>query len=169
QLPDGLWELLGRTRGRLVEGEEIQVDPGGFRLRLLRKTSDGHWLARPNVSGSATDLLRAYGQMPLPPYIRTKQAGAGGRERHQPVFARRAGAVPAPTAGLHFTPQLLARLQERGIECTFVTLHVGLGTFQPIQVEDFTQHAMHRESGELLAAAAEAIVRCRARRGRVVA
>jgi S-adenosylmethionine:tRNA ribosyltransferase-isomerase len=107
--------------------------------------------------------------VPLPPYIRKGRAAAADQQRYQTVYARRAGAVAAPTAGLHFTPELFQRLERRGIARTFVTLHVGLGTFQPIQAADVTRHRMHREWGELSEPAAAAITACRARRGRVVA
>jgi S-adenosylmethionine:tRNA ribosyltransferase-isomerase len=166
---DGAWELLCQTRGRLTAPEIIQVEPGPLSLLLEAQTPEGHWLARPREPGSPLELLQRHGQVPLPPYIRKGRAAAADHERYQTVFARRAGAVAAPTAGLHFTPQLLERLQERGIHHTFLTLHVGLGTFQPIQVEDFTQHRMHREWGELSEPAVTAVKACRARGGRVVA
>jgi S-adenosylmethionine:tRNA ribosyltransferase-isomerase len=169
QHPGGLWELLSQTRGRLVPGEEIVVEPGTLRLHLVNKTEERSWLARPSESDSPADLLRAFGKVPLPSYIRKGQAADFDRDRYQTVFARRAGAVAAPTAGLHFTPRLFDRLKQRGVGSTFVTLHVGLGTFQPIRAEDFTRHRMHREWGELSANAAEAIVSCRQRGGRVVA
>jgi S-adenosylmethionine:tRNA ribosyltransferase-isomerase len=169
QTGDGCWELLCQTRGRLTPGETVQVEPGPLTLILEAKTPGGHWLARPRQPGEAIDLLRRHGHVPLPPYIRKGRAAEADRERYQTVFARRAGAVAAPTAGLHFTPDLLDRLERRGIARTFVTLHVGLGTFQPVQVEDLTQHRMHREWGEMSEAAARAIRDCRARGGRVVA
>jgi S-adenosylmethionine:tRNA ribosyltransferase-isomerase len=169
QTDDGCWELLCQTRGRLSEGEAIEVVPGPLRLELVGRSPEGHWLARPGEPGSPGELLERFGQVPLPPYIRKGHAAAGDRERYQTVYARRAGAVAAPTAGLHFTPRVFEQLEQRGIGRTFVTLHVGLGTFQPIQAEDVTQHRMHREWGELPAAAAEALAACRARGGRVVA
>jgi S-adenosylmethionine:tRNA ribosyltransferase-isomerase len=107
--------------------------------------------------------------VPLPPYIRKGRAVADDQQRYQTVYARRAGAVAAPTAGLHFTPELFERLGRRGIAHTFVTLHVGLGTFQPIQAADVTRHRMHREWGELSEPAAAAVAACQARGGRVVA
>jgi S-adenosylmethionine:tRNA ribosyltransferase-isomerase len=169
QTDDGYWELLCQTRGRLAEGEVIEVDPGPLRLDLVGRSPEGHWLARPSEPGSPAELLERCGQVPLPPYIRKGRAAAGDRERYQTVYARRGGAVAAPTAGLHFTPRLFERLDERGIGRTFVTLHVGLGTFQPIQADAVEEHRMHREWGELSAAAAEALATCRARGGRVVA
>jgi S-adenosylmethionine:tRNA ribosyltransferase-isomerase len=165
----GIWELMSQTRGRLREGEEIEVEPGPLRLRLVAKTPERHWLAEPSEAGGPVEILGRHGQVPLPPYIRQGRAGAADRERYQTVYARQAGAVAAPTAGLHFTPRLFERLHERDVRRAYVTLHVGPGTFQPIQVEDVTQHAMHREWGELSEATAAAVAECRARGGRVVA
>jgi S-adenosylmethionine:tRNA ribosyltransferase-isomerase len=165
----GLWELMCQTRGRLREGEEIEVEPGPLRLRLVVKTPERHWLAEPSAPGTPAELLGRHGQVPLPQYIRKGRAGEADRERYQTVYARRAGAVAAPTAGLHFTPQVFERLRARGIELAYVTLHVGPGTFQPIQAEDVTRHEMHREWGELPETTAAAVAGCRARGGRVVA
>ncbi len=169
QLPDGAWELLSQTRGRLTIGEEVEIDPGPLRLRLVGKTPDRHWLAVPSEPGSPAELLARHGQIPLPPYIRKGRAGAADRECYQTIYAREAGAVAAPTAGLHFTSEVFTLLEARGIVRTHVTLHVGPGTFQPIQVEDVTAHQMHREWGDLPAATAQAVTACRARGGRVVA
>lgn len=170
---DGCWELLCQTRGRLLEGETIHVDPGPLQLKLLRQTTERNWLVQPcGLDGnhnSHVALLERFGQVPLPPYIRKGHALAADRSRYQTVYADRPGAVAAPTAGLHFTAELFERLRQRGIERTVVTLHVGLGTFRPIQVEDYRQHTMHAEWGELSAGAAEAIRACRQRGGRVVA
>jgi S-adenosylmethionine:tRNA ribosyltransferase-isomerase len=167
--PDDLWELMSQTRGRLQAGETIAIEPAPLQLHLVRKTSDGHWLARPSDPGSVVELLARHGQVPLPPYIRKGRAVAGDEERYQTVFARQPGAVAAPTAGLHFTPQLLEHLRQRDIGSAFVTLHVGPGTFQPIQVADITQHPMHHEWGELPSVTATAIDTCRQRGGRIVA
>ncbi len=169
QLPEGLWELLCQTRGRLTPGDTLVVEPGPLQLHLVDRSSQGHWLARPNRAGEALDLLQANGRVPLPPYIRKGRAGPGDRARYQTVFARQPGAVAAPTAGLHFTPRLFERLKERGIEWAFVTLHVGLGTFQPLRAVNITQNSLHREWGQLPLETVEAIARCRQRGGRVVA
>jgi S-adenosylmethionine:tRNA ribosyltransferase-isomerase len=169
QLPDGIWELLCQTRGRLAPGEIIIVEPGALALHLVSRTAQGHWLARPNQAGSALDLLQANGQVPLPPYIRKGRAVLNDRARYQTVFARQSGAVAAPTAGLHFTPRLFERLKQRGIEWAFVTLHVGPGTFQPLRAANIAQHRLHCEWGQLPPSTAEAISRCRARGRRVVA
>jgi S-adenosylmethionine:tRNA ribosyltransferase-isomerase len=169
---DGLWELLSQTRGRLTAGETVLVEAPPappLPLELVSKTPERHWLVRPHGDGPTAELLARYGQVPLPPYIRKGRAGEGDRERYQTVYARQSGAVAAPTAGLHFTPELFERLHRRGVERAFVTLHVGIGTFQPIQVEDVTRHQVHREWGELPAVTVAAIETCRARGGRVVA
>ncbi len=173
ELPDRSWEILAKSRGRLASGETILVDPGSLQLILREKTADGHWLVQPTgeVSrrSSALELLERYGQVPLPPYIRKGNAVTADRDRYQTVFARQAGAVAAPTAGLHFTPKVFERLHQRGIGWTFLTLHVGLGTFQPIQTEDVTCHRMHCEWGDLPESAVEAITTCRSQGGRIVA
>lgn len=169
QRADGSWEVLSQTRGRLRSGEVVEVLPGGLRLTVLEQTPDRTWLVQPQQEGSAEALLDQYGQVPLPPYIRKGQATPADRERYQTVYARNPGAVAAPTAGLHFTPQLLEALRQRGIEIAYLTLHVGLGTFRPLQTADVRAHVMHRESGELPAACAQAIAACKQRQGQVVA
>jgi S-adenosylmethionine:tRNA ribosyltransferase-isomerase len=166
---DGLWELLSQTRGRLMLGETVHVEAppvAPLPLELVSKTPDRHWLARPHGEGTTTELLARYGRVPLPPYIRKGRAGEDDRERYQTVYAQQTGAVAAPTAGLHFTPELFERLRQRGVGCAFVTLHVGIGTFQPIQVEDVTQHHVHREWCELPAETVTAVDACK---GRVIA
>jgi S-adenosylmethionine:tRNA ribosyltransferase-isomerase len=167
--PDGTWELLCQARGRLTAGEALLAEPGPLPLRLRAKTAEGHWLAQPETPGSAVELLQAHGRVPLPPYVRDGEAVVADQERYQTVFARRPGAVAAPTAGLHFTARVFERLRDRAIGWTFVTLHVGAGTFQPIRAEDVTAHRMHQEWGELSAPAAAALAECQARKGRVVA
>jgi S-adenosylmethionine:tRNA ribosyltransferase-isomerase len=169
--PDGTWELLSQTRGRLFPGERIAVEPGPLQLELIARTPDKHWLVRP-VADEAIPvwkLLDLHGQTPLPPYIRKGRADAGDRDRYQTMFADKPGAVAAPTAGLHFTPALVKALGERGIEFGKVTLHVGLGTFHPVQEADFHQHIMHKEWGELPADTVTQIAACKAARRRVVA
>jgi S-adenosylmethionine:tRNA ribosyltransferase-isomerase len=174
ELPDGTWELLCQTRGRLGDGETLVADapvPEGGRLGLLlvSKTPEGRWLARPGEAGHAAELLARYGQVPIPPYIRKGRARGDDAERYQTVYAARPGAVAAPTAGLHFTPEVFEALRRRGVGRAFVTLHVGPGTFQPVQVEDVARHRMQPEWGELPAATAEAVTATKRRGGRVVA
>jgi S-adenosylmethionine:tRNA ribosyltransferase-isomerase len=173
QNPEGRWELLSQTRGRLTEGEWIQIGPNLtndlLRLRLVARTQEGHWLAELDRPGSPQDLLRDYGRVPLPPYIRKGQSQAADPERYQTVFAQRPGAVAAPTAGLHFTPHLLEQLAACGIAQAYVTLHVGIGTFQPMQAMNIAEHRMHQEWGELPPATAGVIQACRNRGGRLIA
>jgi S-adenosylmethionine:tRNA ribosyltransferase-isomerase len=168
-LADGSWDMLCQTGGRPQPGEIIAVDPAPLELLLEEKGEEGHWRVRPMVAGDVASILGRHGQAPLPPYIRRGMAVPDDAARYQTVYARHAGAVAAPTAGLHFTPELFARLAERGIERTFVTLHVGLGTFQPIKVDDYRNHPMHAEWGSLGAEGAAAIEGCRKRGGRVIA
>ncbi|QEL17362.1 tRNA preQ1(34) S-adenosylmethionine ribosyltransferase-isomerase QueA [Limnoglobus roseus] len=165
---DGEWELMAKTRGYPKLGERIVTDTG-LSLTLIGRTSDKHWLMRPDATGSALELLQKFGQIPLPPYIRKGRAGEPDAERYQTVYARAAGSVAAPTAGLHFTPELFAALSQAGVGRASVTLHVGLGTFAPIKSDDPTQHEMHSEWCEVPATTVEAIRQTKAAGGRVIA
>jgi S-adenosylmethionine:tRNA ribosyltransferase-isomerase len=165
---DGTWELLCQTRGRLTEGELIQVKPGPLHLELVGRRG-GHWLARPSEPGPPVDLLTRHGQVPLPPYIRKGRGVAADRERYQTIYARLAGSVAAPTAGLHFTPALAEALASRGIEIVEITLHVGYGTFQPVRVERVEDHRLEPEHYEISEAAAAAINRTLDEGRRVIA
>ena len=166
---DGTWELMTKTGGKPTAGETIIVEPGPLRLTLIEKTPEGRWRVRPSLDGSPHAILARHGQVPLPPYIRQGRAEAADAERYQTVYARQEGSVAAPTAGLHFTPALLDHLRGRGIDVGFVTLHVGIGTFQPIQTNDIRAHVMHAEFGELGLATVAQIDACRCRGGRVIA
>ncbi|MBX9583476.1 MAG: tRNA preQ1(34) S-adenosylmethionine ribosyltransferase-isomerase QueA [Gemmataceae bacterium] len=166
---DGLWELLCQTRGYAREGEAFAVEPGPFRLVLRGRTADRRWLMEPDPPGEPEELLARFGQVPLPPYIRKGVAGDEDREEYQTVYAAHPGSVAAPTAGLHFTPELLARLDGMGVPAARVTLHVGLGTFAPVKVADPADHQIHSEWCEVTPAGAEAVNACRSRGGRVVA
>ncbi len=148
--------LFDDAAGTTVSAEVLAEEAGGF-LRLAFADED-----------QVTLLLDGVGHMPLPPYIRRPDSDAD-RERYQTVYARRPGAVAAPTAGLHFTPELLAELAANGVEQTYVTLHVGAGTFQPMRVDRIEEHRMHSERLEVSEEAAAAIAACRARGGRVIA
>ncbi|MFO0809230.1 MAG: tRNA preQ1(34) S-adenosylmethionine ribosyltransferase-isomerase QueA [Gemmataceae bacterium] len=163
----GVWEMLCQTRGTLTVGEAVMVED--LRLIYVGRTPDRNFLFRPEPSAPAVELLAHVGRVPLPPYIRKGVAATADAERYQTVFAHTPGSVAAPTAGLHFTPAVLDRLRERNITTAFVTLHVGLGTFQPLQHDDPAKHVMHAEWCELSQPTADAIAACRARGGRVVA
>jgi S-adenosylmethionine:tRNA ribosyltransferase-isomerase len=162
--PAGEWELLCHTRGFAVPGEEFVLSPTGMKLTLVGRTDDRHWLMRPDRPGSAADLLAEHGHMPLPHYIRKGHDEPADRERYQTVFADRAGSVAAPTAGLHFTPELLA-----GLNVARVTLHVGLGTFAPVKAADPRDHQLHAEWAEVPADTVAAVHRAKASGGRVIA
>ncbi len=173
---DGAWEVLLSGRGRLRQGETLAVVDAADRphasIRLEARGDGGAWTVRPTDPVEALALLEAAGRPPLPPYIRRDRADprtATDRADYQTVYARQAGAVAAPTAGLHFTDRVLARLEGRGIERTAVTLHVGLGTFQPVRAARAGDHCMHAEWFEISAAAAEAVHRARGAGRRVVA
>ena len=165
---DGTWAALIKPLKKLRIGEAVVFSD---RLAaVLEGTGDGQGYLRFNLAGADFDAaLGEAGQMPLPPYIAAKRA-ADDRDRrdYQTVFARRPGAVAAPTASLHFDEGLLAALAARGVDFTHVTLHVGAGTFLPVKVEDPTRHKMHSEWGEVSETAAAEIAATRAAGGRVI-
>ncbi|HMB08676.1 MAG TPA: tRNA preQ1(34) S-adenosylmethionine ribosyltransferase-isomerase QueA [Isosphaeraceae bacterium] len=167
-LPGGSWEILATTRGKPVLGERVVVGQG-LRLVLEARGEGGRWIVRPEGDESPSALLERHGQVPLPPYIRKGREGPGDRLRYQTLYARVPGAVAAPTAGLHFTDDVFRRLGARGIGWVDATLHVGLGTFRPIEAERIEDHVLHAEWGALSAAAAEALNTRRRRGGRIVA
>lgn len=142
------------------------VLPGGERLRVTGREEGLFVLASEGVD--VAELLDRHGHMPLPPYIE-RADDAADRERYQTVYGRRAGAVAAPTAGLHFDGAMLARLKAMGVSFARVTLHVGAGTFQPVREEDLDKHRMHAEWLEVSAEVCEQVAATRARGGRVIA
>ncbi len=166
----GRWRALARPGRRLRIGQRIDF-AAAFAAEVVAKADDGAVTLAFDRDGP--DLLAAFeihGGMPLPPYIRRPRGGdPRDRTDYQTVFAARPGAVAAPTAGLHFTPSLLADLDHRGIRRTTVTLHVGAGTFLPVKTDRVRDHVMHAERGEISAAAAEAVNAARAAGGRIVA
>ncbi|MDO8141351.1 MAG: tRNA preQ1(34) S-adenosylmethionine ribosyltransferase-isomerase QueA [Candidatus Brocadiales bacterium] len=143
------WKTLIKSNAKLKTGEEIYVGNNSISARLLDRTQEGTWLIEFNKNNNVRELLNRTGGMPLPPYIkRSKNQNtlfSFDRERYQTVFAQKEGAIAAPTAGLHFTRDTLAKAQKHGVEIGFVTLHVGLGTFLPIKTEDVRDHLMHKE------------------------
>ncbi len=172
EAPGGAWEMLCQTGGRPGSGESVLAEAESgeeLRLTLQSRTAEGHWLLKPQINGSVAELLARFGRVPLPPYIRKGKAAAGDRERYQTVYAERPGAVAAPTAGLHFTSRLFAALDRRGVQRAYVTLHVGPGTFQPVQAEDPADHRVQPEWAEVSAESAAAVAACKARGRRVVA
>ena len=168
-LPDGRWEILATTRGKPSVGEWIHC--GGLKLKLEARGEGGRWIVRPETTGPAHQVLEQYGQVPLPPYIRKGREAPGDRLRYQTLYAREPGAVAAPTAGLHFTDETFCQLRARDIDCVDVTLHVGIGTFRPIEVDRIDKHQLHAEWGELSPESADRLNRQRQtpKAGRVVA
>ncbi|HEY3081560.1 MAG TPA: tRNA preQ1(34) S-adenosylmethionine ribosyltransferase-isomerase QueA [Chloroflexota bacterium] len=161
RVPGAPWAECGARNGRDVFAEVVERGEAGGRLVRFVDA------AGRTVEGAAFDnWLAVTGQMPLPPYIKATLADP---ERYQTVYAREPGSAAAPTAGLHFTPELLVRLRDRGIEIVHVTLHVGLDTFRPVEVEDLREHRIHSEWCQLTSATAARIAATRRRGGRVVA
>jgi S-adenosylmethionine:tRNA ribosyltransferase-isomerase len=169
----GVWKVLSKTRGKLEPGEVLIVVSWDVReslsLRLLSKLEGGAWAVRPEPMGEPLDLLNRVGRVPLPPYIRDGEMIEEDTGTHQTVFAAQPGAVAAPTAGLHFTPELLADLKRRGVGEEFVTLHVGLGTFRPITAERLADHPMHSEWCSLSAPVAARLQAARQAGNRLIA
>lgn len=160
----GWWLALARPSRRLRPGSFLSIEGGGrsYGIELGMRRDDGLFEVR--LEDEA--LIAACGEAPLPPYIHEPLADP---ERYQTVYAREEGSAAAPTAGLHFTPHLMERLAERGVELAYVTLHVGLDTFRPVEVDDPREHHIHTEYTVLPPETAGAIAQARARGGRVVA
>jgi S-adenosylmethionine:tRNA ribosyltransferase-isomerase len=169
-LGDGNWRAFAKGAKRLKPGDRL-VFGEDLAAEVTAKHSEGDIGLRFAVTGERfRAALARFGSMPLPPYIKRPAGGeARDREDYQTIFAAKEGAVAAPTAGLHFTPRLLAALDAAGIERVAVTLHVGAGTFLPVKAEDTREHTMHSEWGFVAAETAERINAARARGGRIVA
>lgn len=166
QLDDGSWVALGRPSRKLRPGATLEIPDSSVSATVEDRLDDGQWVVRFAGEGDVAAEVHRIGRLPLPPYIRNPDAPM---DRYQTVYADREGSVAAPTAGLHFTPQLLDHLRETGVTTAFVTLHVGIGTFKPVVAERIEDHRMHAEWGEVPAETADAINRARAAEGRVVA
>ncbi len=179
RLSPNRWRALARPAKKLGPGERLRFEHGGDKARLfggleanvVEKGEGGEIVLDFDLSGPALDdAIEASGDLPLPPYIAGKRpADAQDEHDYQTVFAREAGAVAAPTAGLHFTPKLLAAIEARGVTLHTVTLHVGAGTFLQVKAEDTDAHKMHAEFARLDAPTAQALNETRARGGRIVA
>ncbi len=176
---NGRWKLIGQTRGRLLAGETLSILPASsgskpndiprLVLTLISKDDEGVWSAKPEPGRDAIELLNQFGTMPLPPYIKRPLAEAEDFERYQTTYARHPGAIAAPTAGLHFTPELFRQCEEAGARRVFVTLHVGIGTFRPITASKLSEHQMHSEWCELPRSAIDTIEESRSTGGRIIA
>lgn len=172
EMPDGTWHALLRNARRARPGETIEIEGGdGMTAEVVSRAPDGSAQLRFNRTGDAfRQALGTAGHLALPPYIaRDHGPTAEDSSDYQTMFARDEGAVAAPTAGLHFTPDLIARIEARGISLVRVTLHVGAGTFLPVRGENVEDHKMHAERGAVSAQAAAALNAARASGGRIVA
>ena len=161
------WECLLKSSKRFSEGQEILLESGMTAVVMSRCLSE-NWLIEFAGNEQFDSWLEREGHIPLPPYLQREDCSID-RERYQTVIAREPGAVAAPTAGLHFTRELLSRLAADGIGTAFVTLHTGLGTFQPVRVENVEEHRIHTERFVIPPGTAEAIARTKAAGGRVIA
>lgn len=163
---NGTWEAFARPAKRLKVGDRI-VMGDDFHAELIAHKNDG--LVDVKLSSDDAAMLERYGRMPLPPYIKRAEAEENDKTRYQTVYANEAGSVAAPTAGLHFTPQLLAKIEAMGVTIARVTLHVGAGTFLPVKTDDLSQHVMHAEHATLDQTNADIINAAREKGGRAVA
>ncbi|QDT17150.1 tRNA preQ1(34) S-adenosylmethionine ribosyltransferase-isomerase QueA [Alienimonas californiensis] len=171
----GAWRVMSKTRGTLTPGETVRAegaDGATLRLRMERREPGGVWTALPLDDAAAASpfaALEAVGSIPLPPYIGRDDPDEQDRTDYQTVFADRPGSVAAPTAGLHFTPELIAACESTGVNVSRVTLHVGVGTFRPMSGDSLVEHRMHAEFCELSPATAAEVRATREAGGRVVA
>ena len=162
---EGLWECLVRPGKKLRPGAQIIFGGGRLTATIEAEESDGKRLVRVHYQGIFLEILEQLGKMPLPPYIK---AELKDNERYQTVYSKVMGSAAAPTAGLHFTPELLQKIQDMGVDLCYVTLHVGLGTFRPVKAEDIQDHEMHSEFCQISQETADVINSTKARGGRVI-
>ncbi len=162
------WLAMGRASKALRPNTDLVLCGGALRARVLQVLGDGQLEVELEAAQDVDQLIHEVGKMPLPPYIR-RPADEADRTRYQTVYARQIGAVAAPTAGLHFTKRLLSELERAGHRIAYVTLHVGPGTFRPVQVDRLDDHPMHEERYELPQLTVDAIARAREERRSVVA
>ena len=161
---EGLWECLTRPGRKTREGVELVFGDGLLTATVESVQPDGNRLIRFHYDGIFLEILDKLGTMPLPPYIKEK---LDDPERYQTVYSKTPGSAAAPTAGLHFTPELLEQLKNKGVNLAFVTLHVGLGTFRPVKEDEITDHVMHAEYYVMDEQTADLINRTRANGGKI--
>ncbi|MBR5555254.1 tRNA preQ1(34) S-adenosylmethionine ribosyltransferase-isomerase QueA [bacterium] len=160
-LEDRKWEVLIKPSKRIKENTVVKISDELYVKAIERTEEDGGWIVELLYEGDILDVLHRNGNIPLPPYIERKLADEDIKkldfERYQTVYAKDEGSVAAPTAGLHFTEDILNRLKEKGVEIVYVTLNVGLGTFRPVKCENVLEHKMHSEVFEITEEAARLI------------
>ena len=160
-----LWECLVRPGRKLKPGAQVIFGDGQLTATVEEELNDGKRTVRFHYQGIFLEILEQLGRMPLPPYIK---AELQDQERYQTVYSRVAGSAAAPTAGLHFTPELLEQVGEMGVKVCYVTLHVGLGTFRPVKAEEITDHEMHSEFCQISQETADIINETKRNGGRVI-
>ena len=164
-LGDKKWECLARPGRRLKEGQQVTFGSGELTAVVREVKEDGNRIVEFFYEGIFLEVLERLGKMPLPPYIKEELQN---QERYQTVYSREVGSAAAPTAGLHFTPELLEKVRAMGVNTAFVTLHVGLGTFRPVKAEDISEHHMHSELCMMSAETAELLNSTKKNGGRIV-
>ena len=160
------WEVLAKPAKRLRVGAQISFGDGRLTATVVDELDHGGRIVRFGYEGIFLEVLESLGEMPLPPYIHEKLAD---RERYQTVYAKENGSAAAPTAGLHFTEELLEQIAAKGVKLVYLTLHVGLGTFRPVSVDSLDDHEMHSEFYSLSEEAAQTLRQVKAKGGRVIA
>lgn len=166
QKGDKVWEIICRPGKKAKVGTRFSFGGGRLTAEVTEVKDDGNRIVRFECEGNFFTALDDVGQMPLPPYITAKLEN---KERYQTVYSRELGSAAAPTAGLHFTPELIDKLHEMGVKTAFVTLHVGLGTFRPVKEDNVLDHKMHSEHYYLPKETADLINETKAKGGRVIA
>lgn len=160
------WEVLAKPAKRLKVGTKVAFGDGRLTATIVEELEHGGRIVEFAYEGIFLEILESLGEMPLPPYIHEKLED---RERYQTVYAKENGSAAAPTAGLHFTQELLERIEAKGVKLVYLTLHVGLGTFRPVSVDNVEEHEMHSEFYHLSAEAAQTLNEVKENGGRIVA
>lgn len=166
ELENNTWQCLAKPQKRLKEGTIISFGNGLLKAKVKEIKEDGITIVELIYDGILMEILDKLGTMPLPPYIHEK---LNDKDRYQTVYAENYGSAAAPTAGLHFTKELLNQIEEKGINIVHITLHVGLGTFRPVNVEDVTKHVMHTEEYMISKEAADTLNKVKESGGRIIA
>ena len=159
------WECLAKPGRKLQTGAEVLFGEGQLKAKVVEAKDDGNRIVEFAYEGIFLEVLESLGKMPLPPYIKEELQD---QERYQTVYSRETGSAAAPTAGLHWTKELLQKAQDKGVTLAYVTLHVGLGTFRPVKAENISEHHMHSELCMMTKETADILNATRARGGRIV-
>lgn len=165
QSEEDQWETLVKPAKRVKEGTVIQFGDGVLTATCVGSSEHGGRLLKFDYEGIFLEVLEGLGEMPLPPYIKEQ---LDDRERYQTVYARESGSAAAPTAGLHFTEELLQEIRDMGVHVAFITLHVGLGTFRPVNVDDINEHEMHSEFYQMTEGTARLLNEVKEQNGRII-